>query len=193
MKSTKNVNNMFFDPKLPFCAPKIMLPLPPFYRHRARFLCATWIVCVIFSVNVCAQQWSHRIPNARNETDLVVLQLHSKWGNSALVRSFHCSLSPRDGNKLSTTTYLRDMNVCARSTHCRWICKHRIFFALIIIYYYWATSNSLYFHFGCIHTYTYIQHIPPSVYLLLSSPSLFVDLAKAALTKKKLLHYACSV
>lgn len=31
----------------------------------------------------------------------------------------------------------------ARSTHCRWICKHRIFFALIIIYYYWVTPRSV--------------------------------------------------
>lgn len=40
---------------------------------------ACYVNCVCnFSVNVCAQQWSHRILNARNETDLVVLQLHSE-------------------------------------------------------------------------------------------------------------------
>lgn len=38
---------------------------------------------------------------------------------------------------------------CICSTHCQWICKHKIFFALIIIYHYWVTPCfSRCFHFS---------------------------------------------
>lgn len=129
--------------ELPFC-PKLLLPISAacviVNMRFSAAAAATWIVCVIYF---------YHPPHKCVRNDRIEFKMHDTnrfsrfvatigMGNSTLeiysqlLQLFHFGWKQAFGFNIFLTG-----KMYARSTHCRMdICKHRIFFALIIIYYY---------------------------------------------------------